>query len=122
MRGVVLSFAFALFLASACGGDDDPGGSASTGGSGGTGGGGSGGTGGSSGSDASTGLEDELDAAGFSVQSGKFEVIDIADCCAEGKSCSGNNPTSPYGAFYLPRAIGQTVANPSEGRDRKSVV
>lgn len=55
-----------------------------------------------------------FEAAGFQVGTGKFELLDLADCCAKGSSCFGNNPTSPYGTYRLPRAPGQTFANPSE--------
>jgi hypothetical protein len=117
VRWVVITIALGLAVVPACGGDDSSD-ARSTGGDGGggaAGSGASGGSGGGLGGDASVGLEGALDAAGFTVQSGSFAVIDIADCCDEGKSCSGNNPTSPYGAFYIPRAPGQTVANPNEG-------
>ena len=101
--------------ASGSGGGAGAGGSAGNGGAAGV---GAGGAAGSSGGAAGTaGLEAELGAQGFDVQSGKFRVLDVADCCAAGKSCSGNNPASPYAAFYSPRAPGQTVANPSEGTD-----
>ncbi|MCA9639561.1 MAG: hypothetical protein KC492_02675, partial [Myxococcales bacterium] len=40
--------------------------------------------------------------------------------CQDGKSCSGNNPTSPYSTYYVPRAPGQTVANPNELPDGTS--
>lgn len=93
----------AALLLSACGGD--PSGTA----------GGTGGTGGATGSttmpvDFTTALETD----GFQVQEGKFHLLDISDCCAPDKSCAGNNPSSPYSSYYLPRAPGQTVANPEE--------
>ena len=124
MRSTFTLGAASLLLAAAsllaCGGDDESG----SGGNGGTSGSGaSGGSGGSAGSGAAAGsggaagassVAAALGAQGFEVQSGKLSVIDISDCCAVGKSCSGNNPTSPYAAFYAPRAPGQTVANPGE--------
>jgi hypothetical protein len=75
-----------------------------------SGGAGQAGAGGSGGSTAA--LETALQADGFQLQAGKFEVMDLSGCCAEGKSCSGNNPTSPYGSFRLPPGPGQTALNP----------
>lgn len=68
------------------------------------------GAGGSNGGGAPTSLGETLEAAGFAVQAADFHVIDLASCCDEGRSCSGNNPTSPYGAFYLPPSPEQTAA------------
>jgi len=61
-----------------------------------------------------------LEAAGFVVGSGSFELLDLAGCCAKGASCFGNNPTSPYATYRLPRAPGQTIANPGERSDGTS--
>jgi len=62
-------------------------------------------------------LAGALSAAGFDVQTATFEAIDLAGCCDTGRSCSGNNPTSPYLAVYAPRGPGQTVANTIERAD-----
>jgi hypothetical protein len=59
-------------------------------------------------------LRAALEGAGYVVADGSFEMLDLSDCCDPGRSCSGNNPTSPYGAIFLPRGPGQTVANPQE--------
>ncbi|MBK7583815.1 MAG: hypothetical protein IPI67_26935 [Myxococcales bacterium] len=114
-------------LAAGCSSDGDSdarsgGGSAGSGGTAGTGGGaaGTGGPAGAAGDAASGGsagaasLSAALEAQGFEVRAGKFDLLDLSDCCDVGKTCSGNNPTSPYGAFFVPRAPGQTVANPNE--------
>lgn len=55
-----------------------------------------------------------LRASGFTVQAGTFSVADLAGCCDPLRSCFGNNPSSPYLLCNLPRAPGQTVANPIE--------
>ena len=129
-RAWSLGIGFGLLLtgiAPACGGDDDSG-SPAGGGSGGVAGdaqagggaagsGGSAGSAGAGGSAGKSGVQSALEAQGFQVQKGSFRVLDLSDCCAAGKSCSGNNPTSPYDAFHVPRAPGQTVANPNEGTD-----
>lgn len=49
----------------------------------------------------------------FTVQEGAFLLPDLSSCCDEGKSCSGNNPSSPYGTFQLPPAPEQTAINPN---------
>ncbi len=115
-----LSVAWTATLA--CGGDEGGagGGGSNTGGSGGAsgaGGGATGGMGGNAGDAAVSGLEQSLADHGFETATGAFRLLDLSDCCAAGKSCSGNNPSSPYGSFALPRAPGQTVANTSEGPD-----
>ena len=56
-----------------------------------------------------------FEAQGFSVLTGSFGFLDLSDCCST--NCSGNNPTSPYGAFYVPKAPGQTAANGKERPD-----
>lgn len=67
---------------------------------------GTGGTGGSV--DA---LTKGLAASGHTVQQGSFVPFDLADCCATGKNCAGNNPASPYVAVRVPPAPGQTAVN-----------
>ncbi len=59
-----------------------------------------------------------LAARGFTVQNGAFAFIDMSNCCAT--SCSGNNPSSPYGAFYVPPAPGQTTPNANPRPDGTS--
>ena len=61
-----------------------------------------------------------LGAAGFDTLDGRFEAVDLSTCCEEGRSCSGNNPSSPYLTFTLPRAPGQTVPNFDEAPDGTS--
>lgn len=60
-------------------------------------------------SNPSSSLRAALDADGFDVQDGAFSFLDLSSCCDT--SCLGNNPSSPYGAFFLPKAPGQTVEN-----------
>ncbi len=60
------------------------------------------------------GLRAAFEEAGFVVQEAAWRPIDLSDCCAPGKSCSGNNPSSPYLEFATPRAPGQTVPNERE--------
>lgn len=139
MRALPIALGFVCLVAFSCGGDDEGGGGsggagggagdasagsggASGGGASGSGGGAAaGGTAGSSGGAAGApGLAAALDAQGFEVKPGKLQVLDLSDCCSQGKTCSGNNPTSPYAAFYVPRAPGQTVPNPNEGADGSS--
>lgn len=67
--------------------------------------------------DAGLDLRAALETAGFDVSTGAVELVDLSSCCAAGSSCSGNNPTSPYGIVYLPRAPGQTVPNEDERPD-----
>lgn len=59
-------------------------------------------------------LEAELAARGFLVQQGSFEFLDMTQCCET--TCSGNNPSSPYAAMFVPPAPGQTIPNP-DARD-----
>lgn len=54
----------------------------------------------------------------FTVQSGSFEFMDLSTCCQT--TCSGNNPSSPYGAFFVPPAPGQIAANPNRREDGTS--
>lgn len=61
-----------------------------------------------------------LEAAGFDLADGELRAIDLEDCCATGRSCSGNNPSSPYLAVYLPRGPGQTAPNFKERPDGTS--
>jgi len=58
-----------------------------------------------------------LEGDGFEVREGKFRLLDLSQCCDEGKSCAGNNPSSPYSAYYLPRAPQQTAPNDNEDAD-----
>lgn len=104
----------------ACGGDD---GAASSNGSGGSGGGDAGAadSGGHAGADAAAPtLAEALDAEGFDTQPGELSPVDLSNCCDEGRSCSGNNPSSPYLAAYLPRGPGQTAENFDERPDGTS--
>jgi hypothetical protein len=64
--------------------------------------------------DTGASYEDELRAAGFEMRPGSLALVEIGDCCAEGRSCSGNNPSSPYAAVRLGRGPGQTEPNPNE--------
>lgn len=50
-----------------------------------------------------------LTGSGFSLTPGHFIAYQIGDCCAEGASCYGNNPTSPYFTAYLPDVPGQEL-------------
>ncbi len=56
----------------------------------------------------------ELEAGGFLVQEGEFSFLDLSACCAPGGNCFGNNPSSPYATYRLPRAPGQTAPNLEE--------
>ena len=60
-------------------------------------------------------LEDALASMGFDVAHGALAFPPI-DCCAA-VTCFGNNPSSPYGEFFVPRGPGQTAANPAERAD-----
>jgi hypothetical protein len=59
-----------------------------------------------------------LAARGFVVQNGAFEFLDMSGCCAT--SCAGNNPSSPYAAFFVPPAPGQTAPNNNPRADGTS--
>lgn len=65
-------------------------------------------------------LSDTLHAAGFSVGAAQLRTVDLADCCADGRSCSGNNPSSPYLTVRVARGPGQTEPNPGETSDGMS--
>lgn len=67
------------------------------------------------GADATADPKSAFEAQGFSVQNGSFGFLDLSNCCAS--NCAGNNPSSPYGAFYVPKAPGQTASNGKEGPD-----
>jgi hypothetical protein len=56
-----------------------------------------------------------LTSQGYTVKNGSFEILDLSTCCLT--SCSGNNPTSPYGAIFVPEGPGQTARNPNERMD-----
>lgn len=120
----------ALALAAlGCSDDSGPGGAngaagaggAAAGGAPGGGAGGAGGQtalgGGGAGGEGTGGSFDAFVAAaesdGFVVQEGRFTFLDLSACCALGW-CFGNNPTSPYGGYALPRAPGQTAPNAGE--------
>jgi hypothetical protein len=122
-------------LAGACGSDSEggsggsagsvaTGGAAGSSGSGGSGGSagsaGNAGSGGSAGTGGTPALSEALEAEGFSVQSGSFDLLEIGDCCSAGKNCSGNNPSSPYAALFLPPGPGQSVDNPNARADGTS--
>jgi hypothetical protein len=65
--------------------------------------------------DASSGtgpLESELESFGYTTAREMFAPIDLATCCVTGGSCYDSNPSSPYFAFFLPPARGQTAKNP----------
>ena len=51
-------------------------------------------------------LDGRLRASGYTVTPGKFSVLDLSSCCDS--SCAGNNPSSPYGAFFVPPAPNQS--------------
>jgi len=109
-----------LSIMAACGSDppSDTGGSGAAG-SGGAAQGGSGGAGQGGSGGMSVDFVKAVEAEGFAVQEGKFQLLDLAGCCDDGKSCAGNNPTSPYSAYYLPRAPGQTA--PNDGEDSQGL-
>ena len=65
-----------------------------------------------------TSLTSALQARGYHVQPGSFEFLDLSSCCDT--TCSGNNPSSPYAAFFVPPAPGQTAANPNPRPDGTS--
>lgn len=68
--------------------------------------------------DAAVTLPQALQARGFQVQSGVFKFLDLSNCCVT--NCSGNNPSSPYAAFFVPPAPGQTAPNPNAEPDGTS--
>jgi hypothetical protein len=63
---------------------------------------------------ASQSLTATLAANGYTVGRGRFSFLDMTQCCAT--SCEGNNPTSPYAAFYVPTAPGEDP-NPNADAD-----
>jgi hypothetical protein len=63
-------------------------------------------------------LTQALQARGFHVQPGVFKFLDMSSCCQT--TCSGNNPSSPYAAFFVPPAPGQTAPNPNPQPDGTS--
>lgn len=65
-------------------------------------------------------LENSFDAAGFDVTRGRFEFIDTSKCCNPLGFCAGNNPSSPYAAFYVPKAPGQIAPNNNQQADGMS--
>ncbi|MBI5480279.1 MAG: hypothetical protein HY906_15550 [Deltaproteobacteria bacterium] len=66
------------------------------------------------------GFRAALEGAGYEVGDGRLEFAQI-DCCAA-VTCFGNNPSSPYGQYLLPRGPGQPVANPYEDAEGLSKV
>jgi hypothetical protein len=60
-------------------------------------------------------LRAALEAAGYDVRDGVF-AFPALDCCSL-PTCFGNNPSSPYGSYRLPRGPGQTAPNPYEDVD-----
>ncbi|MFO0668618.1 MAG: hypothetical protein U0235_03175 [Polyangiaceae bacterium] len=62
-------------------------------------------------------LSSRLTATGFTVQEGRFSQLDMTACCAT--SCAGNNPSSPYFAFYVPPAPGG-IPDPNPAPDGMS--
>lgn len=66
------------------------------------------------------GLRETMAAEGLDTLDGRFEAVDLSMCCEMGRSCSGNNPSSPYLSFYLPRGPGQTAPNFDEASDGTS--
>lgn len=65
--------------------------------------------------DAATSPVVEALSTDFEVREGRFEFLNL-DCCSL-PTCAGNNPSSPYATYYLPRAPGQTAANYDEEAD-----
>jgi hypothetical protein len=76
------------------------------------------GSGGMSAGGSATALRGALETDGFMVQEGAFSFLDLSACCQT--SCLGNNPTSPYGAFFVPGGPGQTAENTNTGADGRS--
>ena len=77
-----------------------------------------GGDAGSDGAGASVDVAAALAAQGLAAAPGSFEILDLSGCCQT--SCSGNNPTSPYGAFFVPEGPGQSARNAKERADGTS--
>jgi hypothetical protein len=134
-RWSVLGSLILSLAAAACGGDEPaapegPGAAGGTSGAGAAGQGSSGqaGQGGQAGASGAAGgsgagqgapsLTEALDAGGFDTQEGVFSFLDLSACCAT--SCLGNNPSSPYGAFFLPEGSGQTSPNPGKDAQGRS--
>lgn len=63
-------------------------------------------------------LDQGLAARDFIVQPGSFEFLDLSSCCDT--FCSGNNPSSPYAAFFVPPGPGQGAPNPSPRPDGRA--
>lgn len=60
--------------------------------------------------DAAPDVATALAAQGLATASGSFEVLDLTACCAS--SCAGNNPSSPYAAWFVPAGPDETAPNP----------
>jgi hypothetical protein len=56
-------------------------------------------------------FKESLGRAGFSVQEGKLVYLDVIELYNRGllQDCAGNNPSSPYLTYMLPRLAGQSV-------------
>jgi hypothetical protein len=123
-RMCFLGFAGSLLLFLACSGGEPGSGSSTSSSSGGNGGAADGSTpidpdaGNSTDGASTTTIVESLERRGFALGNGSFDVIDITQCCQT--NCSGNNPTSPYAAFYVPPAPGQTTPEANPRPDGKS--
>ncbi|MBX7196537.1 MAG: hypothetical protein K1X94_31075 [Sandaracinaceae bacterium] len=61
-----------------------------------------------------------LGAAGLDVAPGSLESLDLTGCCDPGRSCAGNNPSSPYLTVFVPRGPGQTEPSTGERADGRA--
>jgi len=50
---------------------------------------------------------DWLEEHDYFVQQGAFGFSSYTHCCEVGANCFGNNPSTPYGTYFLPEAPGQ---------------
>lgn len=64
-----------------------------------------------------TAVLDAFEGKGLNATQGRFEFLDISKCCEPDGYCFGNNPTSPYAAFFVPRPPEQTEPNLGESDD-----
>ncbi|HTJ47479.1 MAG TPA: hypothetical protein VL463_35515 [Kofleriaceae bacterium] len=55
---------------------------------------------------------------GLRAAAGSFELLDLSNCCAS--SCAGNNPSSPYAAWFVPPGPDETTPNPHARADGMS--
>lgn len=68
-------------------------------------------------------LATTLKAEGYDVDVGTFGFFQVADC-ASLPNCYGNNPSSPYGLYFLPPAPGEPtepLAAPLVRGDRRAI-